>query len=120
MKRLLLLLALVLGLSACGTTRQSGPISVEASVFCAFYSGTAYAGPATVVYSSYSSVGMSESEAVRVFNRLTTSSQRAETASATLHLRYIDNTNGTILAEEDWGLLWDSTRRRYVAAPLEY
>ena len=121
MKRILLLLALVLGLSACGSTTQgNGTISVEASAFCAFYNGTALECPARVVYSSFNRAGMSESDAVRVFNNLTTSSQRASISTATLHLRYIDNTSGTLLGEEDWGLLWDSTRRRFVAAPIAY
>ena len=120
MKRVLLLLALVVGLSACGVSRSGGAVSVEAEVLCAFYSGDAYASPAPALYGSYSRVGISESEAVRIFKEMTTSTQRAGISTATLHLRYIDNTSGSVLAEEDWGILWDSMRKRFVAAPLAY
>ena len=119
-KRILILLAVVLGLVACGTTRSSGRISVEAEVLCALYSGQSYASPAPSVFGPYVRVGLSESEVVRIFNSMTTSSQRSGISTATLHIRYIDNDTGSVLAEEDWGLLWDSSRRRFVGAPLAY
>lgn len=120
MKRLLLLLVLAAGLTACGVSRSGGTVSVEAEVLCAFYNGDAYASPAPVLYGPYSRVGISESEAVRIFNAMTTAPQRAGISTATLHLRYLDSVSGSVLAEEDWGILWDSTRRRFLAAPLTY